>query len=92
MPFVATFILSYKNIISEDAPFIKNQLSQNNKISVLYCKKNQTKSMFATNCNTYCIINYTNQMICKINSQKLITMHILHIHGHEQELSCLLTI
>ena len=34
--------------------------------------KNQMKSMFATICNTYCLIQYKIQMICVINSQKLI--------------------
>ena len=33
---------------------------------------NQKKSMFATICNTYCIIQCKIQTICYINSQKLI--------------------
>ena len=37
--------------------------------------KNQMKSMFATICNTYCIIQCKIQMICYINSQKLITVN-----------------
>ena len=33
---------------------------------------NQIKSMFATTSNTYCIIQCKIQLICYINSQKLI--------------------
>ena len=36
--------------------------------------KNLIKSMLATICNTYCIIQCKIQMICYINSQNLITV------------------
>ena len=35
---------------------------------------NQIKSVFATFCNTYCIIHWKIQIICLINSEKLITV------------------
>ena len=37
--------------------------------------KNQMKSMFATICNTYSIIQCKIQMICYINSQKIIRVY-----------------
>ena len=37
--------------------------------------KNQIKSMFATICNTYCIIQCKIPMICLINSQRFITVY-----------------
>ena len=43
---------------------------------VYFNVKNQIKSIFATICNTCCIIQCKIQMICYINSQKLITVYI----------------
>ena len=40
-------------------------------------KKNQVKSIFATICSTYCIIQCKIKMICLIYSQKLITVHVI---------------
>ena len=33
--------------------------------------------MFVTICNTHCVINCKIQMICSINSQKLITVYVI---------------
>ena len=51
------------------------------KLQMFYVKhfnvKNKIKSIFATICNTYRIIQYKIQMICLINSQKNLLMYIL---------------
>ena len=52
---------------------------ENLKFQWIYAKhfnvKNQIESMFATICNTYCIIHCKIKIICLINLQKLNSVH-----------------
>ena len=67
-------IIKFNNLLKR---YILCMFDFKNQYDNLFNVKNQIKSIFAAICNMYSIIHCKIQLICLINSQKLLTVKLL---------------